>query len=151
MKGQPVIITQKRKDEEGVRLGCAINLKQKEKGAAKKKMNGYEYIKSLSADELSKQIGLSRAAAVVVLKMGKEELIKSPVTCPQLLTIKAKWQCNFHETSCKECMKEFLENEVPGTSIKKKKLPKPCKECMERDFCQGEYRCRKLKEYLANG
>lgn len=107
-------------------------------------MNGYQYIKSLTVKEISHHFGCGYLTAQRVKSMDVAQMINSCLTCPQLLELNTKWPCNFQETTCKECMKEFLTKEVPGTLPVTKG---PCANCMELDFCQGLIPCKKLMEY----
>lgn len=107
-------------------------------------MTGYQYIKRMSIKEIEKTFGLGRASAIEISQKNMKGLILSCHTCPQLLKLDVKWPCNFQETSCRKCMKQFLENEIPGTDPV---IEGPCVQCMELEFCQGLYRCQKLEEY----
>ncbi len=107
-------------------------------------MTGYQYIKRLTIGDIDRAIGCGKQTASNIVGMNMEQLIHSCHTCPQLLLKDKKWPCNFQETKCKECMKAFLENEIPGTDPL---IEGPCITCMELEFCQGLYRCRKLEEY----
>lgn len=107
-------------------------------------MTGFQYIKRMPVKEISKAFGVSHGSAYDISKKDMQGLINSCNTCPQLLKLDKKWPCNFQETTCKKCMKEFLENEIPGTEPI---IEGPCIRCMELEFCQGLYGCRKLEEY----
>ena len=107
-------------------------------------MTGFQYIKRMTIKEIDKTIGCGYLIASRIKGMTMEELIHSCHTCPQLLFQEQKWPCNFQVTSCQKCMKDFLENEIPGTEPL---IQGPCVKCIELEFCQGLYRCKKLEEY----
>ena len=107
-------------------------------------MTGYQYIKRMTVDEIGKAIGCGTLTARNIKEEGIGQLISSCHTCPQLLFKEKKWPCNFQKTGCKECMKSFLENEIPGTEPL---VEGPCLSCMELEFCLGIYRCKRLEEY----
>ncbi len=107
-------------------------------------MTGEELIHNMPIKAIEKAFGISHLSAISIKNKDKQGLIDSCLTCPQLLDLETKWPCNFQETSCKACMKEFLEKEVPGTM---KILKGPCLSCMERGFCSGDYPCEKLKAF----
>lgn len=106
-------------------------------------MTGEELIHSMPVKAIEKAFGVSRSTAINIKNKDKQGLIHSCHTCPQLLNLKTKWPCNFRETSCKECMKNFLENEIPETLPT---IKESCINCIELDFCQGLFPCAKLKE-----
>lgn len=107
-------------------------------------MTGYQYIKQMTVDEIDRALGCGKVTARNIKKATLDQLVHSCHTCPQLLEKKNKWPCNFQLTSCKECMKTFLQEEVPGTP---KMLDEPCLKCMELDLCQGEFGCMKLEAW----
>lgn len=107
-------------------------------------MTGYQYIKRMTVEEIDRALGCGRLTARNIKEAGLNQLICSCHTCPQLFFKEKKWPCNFQETKCKECMKAFLENEIPGTEPI---IEGPCLTCMELDFCMGIYKCEKLEDY----
>ena len=81
-------------------------------------MTGYEYLKKLSIEQISENLGISLDEARKVQILTLEELAHHDDVCPQALIPGAGYPC--YKTSkagvCTNCTRRFLNGEIGETN-----------------------------------